>query len=190
MACIDDEYDGIMFEENDKLTGDNLNFNSRKVKSINIIKGIENAKDKLDLIKESLEYDNTNKNLIYKLLEYYYNIKDEIHFKEAVDKYKYCITKQINIIQSGDKKLIDLNNFFKIDINIEEYEELEFNYKNIKDIRNSLVGIYTSYYNIRDYVHNLKKILSADELKTLLSCSYNNIGSKENPKYILNIEIN
>lgn len=54
MACIDDEYDGIMFEENDKLTGDNLNFNSRKVKSINIIKGIENAKDKLDLIKESL----------------------------------------------------------------------------------------------------------------------------------------
>ena len=47
MACIDDEYDGIMFEENDKLTGDNL-------KSINIIKGIENAKDKLDLIKESL----------------------------------------------------------------------------------------------------------------------------------------
>ena len=103
MACIDDEYDGIMFDENDKLTGDNLNFDSRKEKSINIIKGIESAKDKLDLIKESLEYDNTNKNLIYQLLEYYYNIKDEIHFKEAVDKYKYCITKKINIIQSGDK---------------------------------------------------------------------------------------
>ena len=41
-----------------------------------------------------------------------------------------------------------------------------------------------------EYVHNLKIILSADELKTLLSCSYNNIGSKDNPKYIFNIEIN
>ena len=91
MACIDDEYDGIMFEENDKLTGDNL-------KSINIIKGIENAKDKLDLIKESLEEDNTNKNLIYKLLEYYYNIKDEKSFIEMINKYKFCITKKLNIL--------------------------------------------------------------------------------------------
>ena len=41
-----------------------------------------------------------------------------------------------------------------------------------------------------EYVHNLKTILSADELKTLLSCSYNNIGSKDNPKYILKIEKN
>ena len=190
MACIDDEYDGIMFDENDKLTGDNLNFDSRKEKSINIIKGIESAKDKLDLIKESLEYDNTNKNLIYQLLEYYYNIKDEEHFKEALNKYKFCITKKINIIQSGDKKLIDLNNFFKIDINIEEYEELEVNYDNIIDIRNSLVDIYASYYHISEYVYNLKKILSKDELRTILSCSYNNIGSKDNPKYILNIEKN
>ena len=94
MACIDDEYNDIKFEEKAKLTGDDLNFECRKEKSIKIIKGIENFKgNKLDLIKESLEYDNTNKNLIYKLLEYYYNIKDEEHFKEVVDKYKYCITK-------------------------------------------------------------------------------------------------
>ena len=58
-----------------------------------------------------------------------------------------------------------MNNFFKIDINIEEYEELEFNYKNIKDIRNSLVGIYTSYYHISDYVHNLKKFYQQMNLR-------------------------
>ena len=63
-----------------------------------------------------------------------------------------------------------MNNFFKIDINIEEYEELEVNYDNIIDIRNNLVDIYTSYYYICDYVDNLKEILSTDELKTLLSC--------------------
>ena len=57
-----------------------------------------------------------------------------------------------------------MNNFFKIDINIEEYEELEGNYDNIIDIRNNLVDIYTSYYYICDYVDNLKEILSTDEL--------------------------
>ena len=57
-----------------------------------------------------------------------------------------------------------MNNFFKIDINIEEYEELEVNYDNIIDIRNNLVDIYTSYYYICDYVDNLKEILSTDEL--------------------------
>lgn len=193
MACIDDEYSDKKFEECDKLTGDNLNFDCRKEKSINLIKGIENAKDKLNLIKESLEYDNTNKNIIYKLLEYYYNIKDEIHFKEAFDKYKFCITKKINIIKSGKEQIIDLNSFYTIDINIEEYEELanhDVNCSNINDIRNSIVDIYTGYYYISDYVYNLKELLSSDELKALLSCTYKNVGSQENPKYILNFEKN
>ena len=79
-----------------KLTGNELNFDYRKEKSISIIKGIENNKKQFDLLKESLEYDNTNKNIIYKFLEYFYNAKDEKNFIEAIDKYKFCITKKLN----------------------------------------------------------------------------------------------
>ena len=97
MACIDDKYEGKIFDESNKLTGDELNFDYRKEKSISIIKRIENNEKQYDLLKESLEYDNTNKNVIYKLLEYYYNTKDEKNFLEAIDKYKFCITKKLNI---------------------------------------------------------------------------------------------
>ena len=190
MACIDDKYEGKIFDESNKLTGDELNFDYRKDKSISIIKGIVNNKKLLDLIKESLKYDNTNKNIIYKLLEYYYNEKDEKKFMEEIDKYKFCITKKLNIIKDGIEQLIDLDNLFKINILIEEYEELgnhEINCENITDIRNSLVDIYTGYCHTAKYIYEFQDILSKKDLEDILTCKYTTC-SEDNSKFILNYE--
>ena len=179
MAFIDDKYEDKVFEEKNKLIGEKLNFDYRRKKAIEVINIIKKDKDKdeLKLLKESLELDNTNKNSIYKLLVYYYNKKDQINFNETMKKFKFCITKKINIMENGIENLVDLNSFFKIMIPIEELEELvnhEINDTNINDLRNSLVDIFTSYYYIAEYITILEYKLPKNDIKNLLSIKYTN----------------
>lgn len=186
MAFIDDDHYNKIYKEKEKLTGENLNFDFRRKKAFEIMDIIKEDKDELKMLKESLEFDNTNKNAIYKLLLYYYNKKDQINFNETLIKYKFCITQKINIIERGISKLVDLNNFFEIKLPIEEYEELdgnEINEKYINDLRNSLVDIFTSYYYIADSISDLN-ILSEDDIKNILSVKYTN-SSNNSSMYIL-----
>ena len=183
MASLDKKYESKIFEE--KYTGENLNFNYRKDEANKKIKSIkEDDIDELISINESLKYNNTNKNAIYRLLKYYHDKNNQIDFNEAIAKYKFCITKNLNIT---DDISVNLNSFFKITESIEELEELSGHQKNevnIIDLRNSLVDIFTSYYYIADYVRVIRYILSEEDLTKILSVKYIN-SQKNNNLYEL-----
>ena len=65
MARIDNKYENNIFKEEDKLSGDKLNFEFRKKQAAEIFDSIKDTKDCLSSIKESLALDNTNKIYIY-----------------------------------------------------------------------------------------------------------------------------
>ena len=77
VAEFEDGYDEEMFTEEEKLFGDKLNMEYRRNKAVEIINSIKEGEDELKYIKDALNFDNTNKYVIYKLLKYYYDKKEE-----------------------------------------------------------------------------------------------------------------
>ena len=190
MAHIDNDYknENVM---NEKLKGDDLIIESRKEKAIKEIKSAkENNNDEFEKIKESLKYDNTNKYTIYRLLKYYKSKNDQDKFDKAIRLYKFCITKKIKIKEGKKVVTVDLNNLYTIKEPMEELEELDKCKKeehNVKDIRNSLISIYSYYYHICSYFTNLRKILNSNDLNEIISIKYE-IKVNDNSSYELKYE--
>ena len=82
-------------QEEKILSGEDLKIESRWEKAFEIINSIKIGEDELKCIKHSLQYDNTSKCIIYRLLKYYYEKKDEKKYKELINTYKFCIRKKI-----------------------------------------------------------------------------------------------
>lgn len=155
---------------------DDLIFHKRRIKAERIINDLKNKQDELKCIEEALKYDNTNKTYIFKLLNYYYQNNDEKNFRDKLNQYKFCVTKKF-MIKEGEKVVeVDLEKLYKIDLLIEEYEELpnsQINNDNtIRDVRNSLVEFFTSYYYVAKYVAEYKSKLEEKDLKSILTIKY------------------
>ena len=177
VAKIDEKYKDVEFKIEERLTGDNLNFSLRREMANKIMNSIKEGDDELKSIEEALTYDNTNKYIIYRLLKYYFNHKNEDEFDKVIKKYKYCLTKRFTI-NEGDKEIeINLNDFFKVKECIEELEEMP-NHKVVEkdsiDLRNILVEVFSFYYHIAIYIgkSNLEKLLSKKEFKDILTYKY------------------
>ena len=175
MAYINTDYknENIIYE---KLKGDDLIIDCRKVKAIEIINTAKaNNNKEINEIKKSLKYDNTNKYTIYKLLQYYKNINDQNKFNEAIRLYKFCITQKFTIKEENEEIFVDLNKLFEIKEPIEELEELDdckMEENKEKDIRNSLVSIFTCYYYISSYMAKYERILKENDLNEIISIKY------------------
>ena len=171
IAFIDPKFKDEEVKSKEKITGKDLNLIERKTKAIEEINSI-NKQNELLYIKNSLSYDNTNKYTIYQLLKYYWSKNDEVKYKEAINKYKFCITQKFNIFEGTEEILIDLNNFYKIDDSIDEYEEdpdLNIECENIKDLRNSIVSLFNDYYYLSDHIENLMPIIDEEDLLIILT---------------------
>ena len=72
ISKIEPKYENIKFREEDRLSGDKLNFELRRKEADRLINDKNNNNDELENIINALNYDNTNKICIYKLLNYYY----------------------------------------------------------------------------------------------------------------------
>ena len=177
VAKIDEKYKDVEFKIEERLTGDNLNFSFRRKMANKIMNSIKEGDDELKCIEEALTYDNTNKYIIYRLLKYYFNHKNEDEFDKVIKKYKYCLTKRFTIIECDKKIEINLNDFFKVKECIEELEEMP-NHKVVEkdsiDLRNILVEVFSFYYHITNYIEksNLEKLLSEKEFKDILTYKY------------------
>jgi len=171
MDFIDPKFKDEEIKSKEKITGKDLNLIERKAKAIEEINSI-NKQNELLYIQNSLSYDNTNKYTIYLLLKYYWSKNDEVKYKEVINRYKFCITQKFNIFEGSEEILIDLNNFYKIDDSIDEYEEdpdLNTECEIIKDLRNSVVSLFTDYYYLSDYIENLIPILDEEDLLIILT---------------------
>ena len=73
MAFIDEKYENKIPDE--KYKGKNSNFECKRKKATRKIDSLKEESDEEKLIQKSLEYNNTNKYSIYKLLKYYYDKK-------------------------------------------------------------------------------------------------------------------
>ena len=189
MARIDPKYENQIFEDKDKLSDKDLNFEYRRDRANEIINSIKEGQDELEYIQQSLRYDNTNKTAIYLLLEYYYKNKDKKKFEEALAKYKYCITQKFTINKKGKKIFVDLNELCEINLPIEELEELPNSAKNengLNDLRNSVVEFFTSYFHISQYITEFNKIIEKEALKSILTIKYTK--SSNNNFFMLNYE--
>ena len=177
VAFIDEKYENKIPDE--KYKGKNLNFECRREKATRKIDSLKEESDEEKLIKKSLEYNNTNKYSIYKLLKYYYDKKNQEKFYETIENYKFCITKTL-IINEGI--LVDLNKYFQIKETIEELEEIP-GYKaketDITDLRNSLVNIFTSYFYIAQYIRKITDILLDKDLTEILRVKYTNSSNNK-----------
>ena len=177
VAKIDEKYKDVEFKIEERLTGDNLNFSFRRKMANKIMNSIKEGDDELKSIEEALTYDNTNKYIIYRLLKYYFNHKNEDEFDKVIKKYKYCLTKRFTIIECDKEIEINLNDFFKVKECIEELEEMP-NHKVVEkdsiDLRNILVEVFSFYYHITNYIEksNLEKLLSEKEFKDILTYKY------------------
>ena len=174
IAMLEPKYENIIFTEDKKLTGENLNFKYRKNQAqIMINKIFEKEKCNIKDIEQALEYDNTNKSCIYALLLFNKNENDENKFKENLKKYKYCITQNIKIQDNDKEKNIDLNQLYKIDILMKELEELPGSQKNevgtLIDLRNSLVEFFTNYHHIADNISYFLPTLNENEINNILT---------------------
>ena len=192
MAKIDPKYENKIFPEEDKLTGQKLIFECRRKKAEKLINNIKEDNDELKNIFEALKYDNTNKACIYKLLNYYYKKKEKDNFDEALNKYKYCITRKFEIKENEKEILIDLDKMYEIKIEIEELEELPNHKQNednkVNDLRNSMIEFFTSYYYIAKCINNFRNTLSEEELTKILSIKFTN--SSFGDSYKLDYETN
>ena len=174
---IEPKYENIKFREEDRLSGDKLNFELRRKEADRLINDKNNNNDELENIINALNYDNTNKIYIYKLLNYYYKKELKQKYNEALDKYKFCITKKFIIEEEGKKIYVNLNDFYKINLPIEELEELPNNKKNdngpIIDLRNSLVEFFTSYYYISKCMSQIENVIEKEEdIKEIITIKY------------------
>ena len=177
ISKIEPKYENIKFREEDKLSGDKLNFEFRRKEADRLINDKNNNNDELENIINALNYDNTNKICIYKLLNYYYKKKLKQKYNEALDKYKFCITKKFIIEEEGKKIDVNLNDLYKINLPIEELEELPNNKINdngpIIDLRNSLVEFFTSYYYISKCMSQIKNVIKKEEdIKEIITIKY------------------
>ena len=177
ISKIEPKYENIKFREEDKLSGDKLNFEFRRKEADRLINDKNNNNDELENIINALNYDNTNKIYIYKLLNYYYKKELKLKYNEALDKYKFCITKKFIIEEEGKKIYVNLNDLYKINLPIEELEELPNNKKNdngpIIDLRNSLVEFFTSYYYISKCMSQIENVIKKEEdIKEIITIKY------------------
>lgn len=189
IAKLEPKYENLTFKSEEKITGEDLIFYKRRIKAEKIINDLKNKQDELKSIEEALKYNNTSKTCIYKLLNYYYKKNDEKNFRDKLNLYKFCITKKF-AIKEGEKVVdVDLEKLYKINLLIEEYEELpnsQINDDNtIKDVRNSLVEFFTSYYYVAKYVTEYKSKLTKEELKYILTIKY---GKCSDNSYMLNYD--
>ena len=107
-AEFEEQYKEEMFTDEEKLVGDKLNIEYRRNKAVEIINSIEEGENELKYIEEALSFDNTNKYVIFKLLKYYYDKKDQIKFDETINKYKFCVTKQLKVRKGNEETIINL----------------------------------------------------------------------------------
>ena len=178
---LEEKYKEEMFAEEEKLVGDKLNIEYRRNKAVEIINSIKEGENELKYIKEALSFDNTNKYVIFKLLKYYYDKKDQIKFDEAINRYKFCITKQLKVRKGKEETIINLEKFFKIKIPIMEYEEhpnLEKIETNIYDLRNFVVFLFNQFYYIGEAINKIKKYLKTKDLKEILTIRFEDSGKK------------
>ena len=83
ISKIEPKYENKKFREEDRLSGDKLNFELRRKEADRLINDKNNNNDELENIINALNYDNTNKIYIYKLLNYYY--KKELKQKDLTE---------------------------------------------------------------------------------------------------------
>ena len=181
VAEFEDGYNEEMFTEEEKLVGNNLNMEYRRNKAVEIINSIKEGEDELKYIKDALSFDNTNKYVIYKLLKYYYDKKDEIKFTEAINKYKFCITKKFKVKEGDKETIINLENFYKIDIPILEYEEHPYFEKiesDINDLRNFVVFLFKQFYHIGKSIYEIRCYLTEKDLTEILTVNFKVNGKK------------
>ena len=50
-------------------------------------------------LEHSLQYDNTKKYTIYRLLKYYYENNDKEKYNESIKNFKFCITKNSKLMK-------------------------------------------------------------------------------------------
>lgn len=177
ISKIEPKYENKKFREEDRLSGDKLNFELRRKEADRLINDKNNNNDELENIINALNYDNTNKICIYKLLNYYYKKELKQKYNEALDKYKFCITKKFIIEEEGKKIYVNLNDLYKINLPIEELEELPNNKINdngpIIDLRNSLVEFFTSYYYISKCMSQIENVIKKEEdIKEIITIKY------------------
>ena len=179
------------FEEKEKIKGEDLIFKERTKKALFIINKINtkiNKEKNIELIENALAYDNTNKYVIYKSLKYFYEIKDKNKFNEIIDIYKFCITKKIAVDIDNKNKIINLENYYKINNDILEYEELEGRKKkekDLNDLRNQMVDIFSSYYHISNEYRVLYDIMDENDINYIFKIKYE---SYDNNTYYFNYE--
>ena len=186
IARIEQKFEDIIFKEEEQFHDKNLVFEYRREEAIKIIKNLKTEEDELRCIQQALKYDNTNKTCIYKLLNYYHKKNDKKSFEEALGKYKFCITQKFKINEKGKEIDVDLNKLYKINLPIEELEELpnlSINNNSINDLRNSVVEFFTSYYYISKYITKFEEKVKKDILKAILTIKY--IHSNTNDSIML-----
>ena len=193
MSMIDAKYENTIFDEKDRLKGDELVLEYRKNKALE--KANEIFKQNIKSIKENdidnlLEYDNTNKNILYKIIEYYHEKNDKYKLDETIKKYKYCITQRFHIIEDNNvERNIDLKKISNINYPFMELEELpnkDINENNCIDLRNELINIYTSYYYLSEVYVTLKNVLNLEEQKKIFTIFYE--SDSKNGKCILQFD--
>ena len=176
MAMIDIKCQNESFDNINKIKGDDLNLECRKRKALEIINTLSLKGNKNDeIIENSLSYNNTDKFIIYKAIKYYHEIGDNNKIEKIINKYKYCITKKIKIIENGKQKIIDLNSIYEIKLPIYELEELpncQINRTNIIDLRNSLIELFTNYYHISNSYIKISKIMKKNDLNEIFKIKY------------------
>ena len=177
-------------EEEEKLTGIKLIFDNRRKIAENLINNIKDGENELKEILEALKYDNTNKTCIYKLLRYYHKKNDKKNFDDSLKMYKFCVTQKFKIREGKNEIFVNLNEFYKITLEIEELEELENYQKNefgtLNDLRNSLIEFFTSFYYIAKCMNKYRKYLNKDDLKKILSVKY--IKNSDSDSFYLDYE--
>lgn len=152
--------------------GEELIFQKRKQKAINLIKEIKNkkldSKENNIFIKETVKtallYDNTNQKIIYESLNFLYDIdKNSTQFYDLLNQSKFCITKKINIDLDSNKNIeIDLINEFKLSKDMIKYE-------NEKEIINEIIEVMNYLDKIYEGINELRsKGALDDEIKEIL----------------------
>ena len=187
IAEINQNYNKTNIDSEDKLEGDELNIKKRKQKARDIIQSIKSEKDELEKINKALLYNNTDKYIIYRLLSYYFKKNDKENYEESVNKYKFCITKKFTVFEGIKEISVDLNNYFGANEFTDELEELP-NLKpeldNIKDLRNSVVSLFTDYFYLAKYYKGLSGILSATSIREILTVKIKEETSINNKKIL------
>lgn len=190
MAMIDINCQDESFYCKKKIKGNDLNLEYRKRKALEIIDSLSLKGNKNDeIIENSLSYNNTDKNIIYKAIKYYHEIGDKNKLEKIINQYKYCITKKINIIENGKQNIIDLNNIYEIKLPIYEMEELpncEANQDNIIDLRNSLIELFSNYYHISDSYIEISDQMTKNDLNEIFKIKYEPLSNTN--LYHLNFE--